>query len=59
MKAQKRTERVWIVVKVSRGLPSLAEAYRDKKSAYAREQALRVNINIEYDETDVFETRIR
>ncbi len=37
----------------------MAEAYSDSQVAYAREEALRVNMNIEYDETDVFEVQIK
>lgn len=59
MNSQKQTESIWIVVKVSRGFPAMAEAYSDSQVAYAREEALRFNMNIEYDETDVFEVQIK
>ena len=57
--SQTKVKTVWIVVKASRGIPSLAEAYTDGRLAHKREQALREAMCIEYDDTDVFEVQIR
>jgi hypothetical protein len=59
MDSQEQTGLIWVVVKVSRGLPAIVEAYSNRQAAHAREQMLRLNMNIEYDETDIFEARIK
>lgn len=56
---QEQTEKIWVVVKVCRGIPALVEVYHDRHLAYTREQILRKDMHPEYDETDVFETHIR
>jgi tetrahydromethanopterin S-methyltransferase subunit F len=59
MTSREQHETIWVVVKASRGIPAIVEAYRDRQSAYAREQMLRMGMNEEYDETDVFEIQIK
>lgn len=58
MTQQDQLERVWIVVEVCSGIPTLAEAYRRREPACARERALRLDMHPENDETGVFETQI-
>ena len=49
---------VWIVVLVKSGIPILAEAHPDQKTAKKREQFFRKDINEDYDEVGVFEVEI-
>jgi len=52
-------ETVWVVVKVERGIPVIAEVYNDRETALLREQALRNScFNPNDDETEVFKTPI-
>lgn len=51
-------EHVWIVVKVQSGIPVLAEAYQNQRTAMLREKVLRADMHLESDETGVFETRV-
>ena len=57
--AQSNSETIWVVVRVSRGLAHSAEAYSDRRLAYLREKALRTDMHVEYDDSDVFEVCIR
>ena len=50
-------EALWVVVKVESGIPVMAEAYRDQRSAELREMSLRGSINLENDETGVSAVR--
>jgi len=56
---ERRSELLWVVVKVESGIPVTVEAYRDRLSAEAREQSLRECMNPENDETGVFEIPIQ
>ncbi len=52
-------ETVWVVVKVERGIPVIAETYNDRETALLREQSLRnSHFRPSDDETAVFETPI-
>lgn len=55
---REQPEVLWAVVFVWRGFPNLVEIYRDKELAFKRERQLRMNLNPDYDEVDVFETQI-
>lgn len=52
------SDTIWIVVLVQSGIPVLAEAYRDQKTALKRERALRRKMRPDYDEVGVFEVEI-
>ncbi len=49
---------IWVVVKVESGIPTLVEAYRDKRTAKVRERSLRRDTNPDYDEVGAFQVRI-
>jgi hypothetical protein len=53
-----KNEIVWVVVLVLSGIPVLAEVYLDEETAQTREQFLREDINLDYDETGIFEVRM-
>lgn len=61
MHRSRRTEqrRVWVAVKVERGIPVMAEVYTSLDAALAREAAWRQDMSPEDDETGVFETVTR
>ena len=46
---------LWVVVKVESGIPVAAAAYRSLPSAKNHERALRRTMNLENDETGIFE----
>lgn len=52
------SEVVWVIVLVESGIPTFVEAYRDEETARRREEFLRKDINLDYDETGVFEVEI-
>jgi len=56
--ARQKPDRVWIVVLVMSGVPVSAEAYRDAKSARARERVWRKDMRPDYDEVGIFEVEI-
>jgi hypothetical protein len=49
---------VWVVVKVERGIPVDARAFRRAASAIKSEQSLRKGMNTENDETGVFRVSV-
>lgn len=55
---RKQPEAIWVVVLVKSGIPTMVEAYRDKKTARARETSLRKDINPDNDEVSLFEVKI-
>lgn len=57
MAKQDDSRTIWIVVEVASGIPVLAEAYHDEKTAMAREQTLRKEMHPENNETGVFEIK--
>jgi hypothetical protein len=50
---------LWIVVQVESGIPVLAEPFYNMESAQEREQFLRMHMNLENDETGIFEIQIQ
>ena len=58
MKSQELPKRLWIVVKVESGIPTVVEAYRSRQSAEREERFLRENMHPENDETGVFEVLV-
>lgn len=48
--------KIFIVVKVHSGIPSVAEAFLDKSAADKRATELKLEINPEYDEVEIFQT---
>ena len=52
-------EVLWVVVRVERGIPMMAEVYADERAALCREQDWRRGMNLNSDETGVFAARVR
>ena len=48
-------ESFWIAVKVERGFPAAIKCFRREKSALKQERKWRREMNLDYDETEVFE----
>ncbi|MBI3536543.1 MAG: hypothetical protein HY070_03115 [Chloroflexi bacterium] len=57
-KQTKKSETIFVVVLVISGIPDTVEAFRDIKTAWAREAELRKDIRPDYDEVGVFEIEI-
>ena len=55
---RKKKQKLWIAVKVERGLPVEVKPYRSKTSAIRRERLWRKQMNIDYDDTGVFAVEI-
>ncbi len=53
-----RPKRLWVVVKIERGVPVMMDAYRDKRSANRRDRFLRQHMHAEMDEVRLFELRL-
>jgi hypothetical protein len=51
-------DEIWVVAVVKSGLPIIIEAFLDRITADHREQYYRERINLENDETGVFEVKI-
>ena len=49
---------IFIVVKVHSGIPELVEAFRDESAADRCATKLKVDINPEYDEVEVFQAKL-
>lgn len=56
--SSEKSETIWTVVLVQSGIPVLAEAYWDEETARSREESLREDIRVDYDEIGVFEVQI-
>jgi hypothetical protein len=52
---QEPHERVWIVVLVESGIPVMVEAFADRQGAERKQLTLRANMNLEDDETGIFQ----
>ena len=59
MKTNREHSEIFIVVHVHSGIPILAEAYTDETAAIDRAEELKVDINPEYDEVDVFDAQLK
>jgi hypothetical protein len=46
---------VWLTVFVASGIPACVKGFRTEKAALAQEKVWRKEINIDYDESGVFE----
>lgn len=55
----KNDETIWIAVKVERGFPAMVKCFRTKQSALEQEGIWRKNMNMDYDETGVFEVSLK
>lgn len=55
---RKNPDVVYVVVWVHSGVPCAVEAYRDRKTAKARERFFKKDTNPDYDEVGVFEVEI-
>lgn len=49
---------LWVLVHVARGIPVAVEAFYNLKSAEKRERLLRKNLNLNDDETGIFEIEL-
>ncbi|MDY6864233.1 MAG: hypothetical protein SV062_14765 [Thermodesulfobacteriota bacterium] len=47
--------KVWVAVRVERGFPAEVKGYLQKTSAEKQERLWRRKINLDYDDTDVFD----
>jgi len=56
--ARRLTEDVWVAVKVERGLPVEARGYRSRASAKRQERRWRKRMNLDYDDTGVFDVHV-
>ncbi len=56
--SEKKEETLWIAVRVDRGIPTEARAFRSAKLALMQEKKWRKGMNFDYDETDVFEVQV-
>jgi hypothetical protein len=54
----KDIETLWIAVKVERGFPATVKCFRTEKSALEEEETWRKDMNMDYDETEVFEVSL-
>ena len=59
MKTNREHSEIFIVVHVHSSTPILAEAYTDETAAIDRTEELKVDINPEYDEVDVFDAQLK
>ena len=50
----KPAKRLWVVVKIERGVPVMIDAYRDKRSAKTRAEFLRLHMRPESDSVELF-----
>ena len=55
---QQQDNLVWVVVLVESGVPALVEAYSNEREAVLRKRFLRQDINLDYDEVNLFEIKI-
>jgi hypothetical protein len=55
----KNDETIWIAVKVERGFPATVKCFRTEKSALEEEETWRKDMNMDYDETGVFEVSLK
>ena len=53
-----KSKHVWILVEVRSGIPVSVKTFFDEKSAKNEESNLRKTLNLENDETAIFETKI-
>jgi hypothetical protein len=52
--ASKPLKRLWVVVKIERGVPVMIDAYRDKRSANKRAEFLRLHMRANLDQVELF-----
>jgi len=55
----KNDETIWIAVKVERGFPAMVNCFSTEKSALEQEEIWRKDMNMDYDETEVFEVSLK
>ena len=51
---KKPPKRLWVVVKIERGVPVMIDAYRDKRSANRRSDFLRLHMRADADRVELF-----
>ena len=52
------SKKMWVVLKVERGVPVMIDAYRDKRSALKRERFLNQHLRPERDEVKLIELKV-
>ncbi len=55
----KDNQTFWLAVKVERGFPAMVKCFWTGKSALKQEATWRKDMNIDYDEADVFEVFLK
>jgi len=53
-----KSDQIWVVVEVWRGIPASAEAFRSRKKPQEREKSLKADINPQDDEVATFAVMI-
>ena len=56
--AKKEENIIWIAVKVERGFPAKVKVFHRERTALAQESLWRKNMNLDYDDTGVFEVTL-
>lgn len=59
MKRNEDRSTIFIVVKVYHGIPVVADAFIDESAAEQRAKELKVDMNPEYDEVEIFQTELQ
>lgn len=59
MRKNREHSKIFIVVKVHSGIPVVADAFIDESAAEQRAKELKVDINPEYDEVEIFQTALQ
>ncbi len=54
----KRPKRIWVVVKIERGIPVMIDAYHNKRSASQREKFLRQHMRQEIDDVALLDIKL-
>ncbi len=49
-----KNRRIWILVEIKSGIPLSVKPFSDKKAAEEEEEKVRLNLNLENDETGIF-----
>jgi hypothetical protein len=58
-KKKKNKRRVWVAVRVDRGLPADVRAFQRRAGAVRSEQVWRARMNLDYEDTGVFRVTVR
>jgi hypothetical protein len=56
---KKNKRRVWVAVRVDRGLPAEVRIFQNRAKAVRSEQVWRMKMNLDYEDTGVFRVTVR